>query len=72
MPGSSCLLMMERVAWGGYNCGVSQRTCSAPSGHTFRAGLFRAAGLTSMFGSRPQLFGMEGQMTCPGICRCGA
>ncbi|MQL90876.1 hypothetical protein Taro_023482 [Colocasia esculenta] len=38
MPDSSCLLMMERVAWGGYNRGVSQRTCSAPSGHTFRAG----------------------------------
>ncbi|MQL99099.1 hypothetical protein Taro_031817, partial [Colocasia esculenta] len=29
---------MERVAWGGYNCGVSPRTYSAPSGHTFRAG----------------------------------
>ncbi|MQL72215.1 hypothetical protein Taro_004523 [Colocasia esculenta] len=38
MPGSSCLLMMERVAWGGYNRDVNQRTCSAPSGHTFRAG----------------------------------
>ncbi|MQM02096.1 hypothetical protein Taro_034859 [Colocasia esculenta] len=38
MPGSSCLLMMESVAWGGYNRGVSQRACSAPSGHTFRAG----------------------------------
>ncbi|MQM03303.1 hypothetical protein Taro_036082 [Colocasia esculenta] len=37
MPGSSCLLMMERMAWGGYNHGVSQRTCSAASGHTFRA-----------------------------------
>ncbi|MQM05905.1 hypothetical protein Taro_038721 [Colocasia esculenta] len=29
---------MERVAWGGYNRVVSPRTCSAPSGHTFRAG----------------------------------
>ncbi|MQL76893.1 hypothetical protein Taro_009280, partial [Colocasia esculenta] len=64
--------MMERVAWDGYNRGVSQRACSALSGHTFRAGFFRALGLTSLFGSRPQLFGMEGQMTCLGICRCGA
>ncbi|MQL92781.1 hypothetical protein Taro_025416, partial [Colocasia esculenta] len=35
--GRSCLLMMGRVAWGGYNHGVSQRACSEASGDTFRA-----------------------------------
>ncbi|MQL85119.1 hypothetical protein Taro_017636 [Colocasia esculenta] len=53
MPGSSCLLKMGRVTWGCYNRSVGQKTCSAPSGHTFRAGLFCAAGLTSLFGSIP-------------------
>ncbi|MQL86154.1 hypothetical protein Taro_018679, partial [Colocasia esculenta] len=29
--------MVEYVAWDGYNRAVSQRTCSAPFGNTFRA-----------------------------------
>ncbi|MQM01976.1 hypothetical protein Taro_034737 [Colocasia esculenta] len=31
--------MVEYVAWDGYNRTVSQRTCSAPFGNTFRAGV---------------------------------
>ncbi|MQM00964.1 hypothetical protein Taro_033712, partial [Colocasia esculenta] len=38
LPGSSCLLMVEYVAWDGYNRTTSQRTCSAPFGNAFRAG----------------------------------
>ncbi|MQL85687.1 hypothetical protein Taro_018210 [Colocasia esculenta] len=30
--------MMEDVAWDGYDRSVSQRACSAPFRHTFRAG----------------------------------
>ncbi|MQL90798.1 hypothetical protein Taro_023411 [Colocasia esculenta] len=55
--------MVEYVAWDGYNRAVSQRTCSAPFGNTFRAGLL------FLFGTPSQLFGVEGQMTCSGIYR---
>ncbi|MQL70231.1 hypothetical protein Taro_002495 [Colocasia esculenta] len=54
MPGSSCLLMVERVVWGGYNHGVSQRTCSAPSGHTFRAGLGHRDTMIKLFKIKDQ------------------
>ncbi|MQL96964.1 hypothetical protein Taro_029647 [Colocasia esculenta] len=38
LPDSSCPLMVENVAWDGYNRSVSQRVCSEPFKHTFRAG----------------------------------
>ncbi|MQM02382.1 hypothetical protein Taro_035149 [Colocasia esculenta] len=38
IPGRSCLLMMERVTWGGYNRGVSRGVSSVASGDIFRAG----------------------------------
>ncbi|MQL77124.1 hypothetical protein Taro_009516 [Colocasia esculenta] len=37
LPGSSCPLMVEYVAWDGYNRAVSRRTCSEPFGDTIRA-----------------------------------
>ncbi|MQM16116.1 hypothetical protein Taro_049070 [Colocasia esculenta] len=38
LPGSSCLLMMEDVAWDGYDRSISQGVYSEPFGHAFRAG----------------------------------
>ncbi|MQL84120.1 hypothetical protein Taro_016612 [Colocasia esculenta] len=38
LPGSSRPLMVENVAWDGYNRSVSQGACSEPFKHTFRAG----------------------------------
>ncbi|MQL94956.1 hypothetical protein Taro_027623 [Colocasia esculenta] len=38
LPGSSRPLMVENVAWDGYNRSVGQGSCSVPFGRTFRAG----------------------------------
>ncbi|MQL78681.1 hypothetical protein Taro_011124 [Colocasia esculenta] len=38
LPDSSRPLMVENVAWDGYNRSASQRTCSEPFGNAFRAG----------------------------------
>ena len=49
LPGSSRPLMVENVAWDGYNRSASQRTCSAPFGGTFRADDLRG-GSNMLFG----------------------
>ncbi|MQM01004.1 hypothetical protein Taro_033759 [Colocasia esculenta] len=41
LPGSPRPLMVEIVAWGGYNRPVSQGACSETFGHNFRAGVLQ-------------------------------
>ena len=63
LPGSSRPLMVENVAWGGYNRSASQRTCSEPFGNAFRAGDPRG-GSNMLFGN------IEGSFTERSHCSC--
>ncbi|MQL72583.1 hypothetical protein Taro_004945 [Colocasia esculenta] len=74
LPGSSCPLMVENVAWDGYNRSAGQRTCSEPFGNAFRVGdprggsnmLFGNIKAESLFliGSRSWLFGKGRRVIC--------